>query len=168
MNLVSFVTAVSITLAYAIAAIFYYGFVDGLSVTAITWCFFIFATPVANASILLDLPLRLVTQLPMVHIQIYVYLFALFLVFYHIFAKSHLFDLHPHHRILYQMFTRPFSDYGLLLVVCAIGTVATLQIGDGFMDYIMAKKKMTRKEKHLFLIVCLCFVTYFILISRMV
>lgn len=43
------------------------GFREGISITLLTWSFFVLSTPIADAGFLLDFPIRLITKLRMVY-----------------------------------------------------------------------------------------------------
>ena len=52
------------------------GFKDGISITILTWSFFVFCTPIADAGFLIDFPIRLITKLKMVYTEIIVWIVA--------------------------------------------------------------------------------------------
>jgi hypothetical protein len=67
----------AIVFIYLTIAILQYGIKDGLIVTALSWSFFVFCTPIADAGFLLDFPIRLIAGFRMLHTEIVVWGIAL-------------------------------------------------------------------------------------------
>jgi uncharacterized YccA/Bax inhibitor family protein len=97
-----FVAVFIITLAYAIYAMVRYGAHDGLLVGLLTWLFFVFCTPIADAGLLIDFPLRIFTGLRMIYSEIVVWIIAatlniiMFLTNPAIYKKTVILDLFYH------------------------------------------------------------------------
>src|SRR6056297_2035506 len=64
-------------LAYLIFMNFKYGAKDGFLVTLLTWSFFIFCTPIADAGFLLDFPIRIITGIKMAYTETFVWIIAI-------------------------------------------------------------------------------------------
>jgi hypothetical protein len=77
-----FVLLLIILIGYIIYAIHKYGTSNGLLVTALSWSFFIFCTPIADAGFLVAFPTRILLKVRMIYTQIIAYFVAtLFVAF---------------------------------------------------------------------------------------
>ena len=75
--LLRFLFVLGIFLVYFIYINFHYEVKESFFVTLLTWSFFMFCTPIADAGLLLDFPIRLITKIRMSLIEIFVWGLAL-------------------------------------------------------------------------------------------
>ena len=143
LGLKRFILVLAVLVAYAAYAIHSYGVKQGLSVTALTWAFFIFATPIADAGFLLAFPIRLITGLRMLYTQIGVWIAGLFLVAGYLLFSAGTFDKTPLLGLFHKIITMPWP-LGLILVLSAVGTYVSILFDDDVVDIATAKDKKTR------------------------
>ena len=70
--------------------IIYKGFKTGLLIFLFTWCFFVVITPIPEAAILLTVPIKYITKLPLEEAQIYVSIFATLIIYLFYTLGSHI------------------------------------------------------------------------------
>ena len=149
------------------------GFKNGISVTILTWSFFVFCTPIADAGFLLDLPIRLITKMKMLYSEMIVWSIAiitniLYLLFNsQIYAKSLLLSIFKH------ILTQPIPYWGII-ILSGIGTFLSITFFDELLD-VKFHKERERFHKHslkhniiVFLfIIFLIIITYIYLIKEL-
>jgi hypothetical protein len=127
-----FLVAGCVTL-YAVYMVHKLGVRAGVTVTYLTWCFLVLGTPVADAGGLLDVPVRLLTGIPMVWVEVCVIATSILscaaFVWLYPEAFKHTALLRAFHIIL----TNPVP-YWAIIVVCIIGTILSVRIGDLVID----------------------------------
>ena len=137
---IRFFLVLLVVLAYIGFAIYRYGFSHGLSVTALTWAFFIFATPIADAGFLVAFPVRLLIGLRMLTSQIIVWVIGAVIV-----GGFLLFDPSSFHttgitRLFYAVLTTPWPLW-LILILSAVGTFLNIKFDDTLYDVAASKHK---------------------------
>lgn len=160
-TLVRFLLVVFVLVAYFLLMSLRYGAGQGLSITFLTWSFFVLCTPIADAGFLLDFPLRLILKIRMLHAEIVVWAIAIslssyFFFFNHdVFSKTFLLNLFEH------ILAQPIPFYAII-IVSAIGTFLSVYFGDELMDVIRHKereKHAKHKNKHRMIIFVFVLVT---------
>jgi hypothetical protein len=73
-----------------IYTIIYKGLKTGLLLFLFTWCFFVVLTPIPEAAILLTVPIKYITKLPLEEAQIYVSIFATLIIYLFYTLGSHI------------------------------------------------------------------------------
>jgi hypothetical protein len=110
-----------------------HGLGQGLEVTALTWAFLVFLTPMPLAGVLIELPLKFFTNHSMIRIQMLVWAlglgitFAALAFFPQAFSSTSLLVLFLH------VLTNPFPYWGLL-GLCAMGTFISVYLVDDVVD----------------------------------
>jgi len=64
---IKFLIVASLFLIYLIFSILSFGLSHGILVSLLTWAFFVFCTPVADAGVLIDFPVRYITGIKMIY-----------------------------------------------------------------------------------------------------
>lgn len=144
-----FLIVLAVVVAYGAFALYKFGIQDGLSVTVLTWSFFVFATPIADAGFLVGFPLRLILGIRMLNSQIGVWIVAFLMnaltlaIDPNIYYKTALLDLF--HKIL----TTPWPLWSIL-ILSAIGTLVTIKFDDDAIDIASSKnkKQLLRQRRH--------------------
>jgi hypothetical protein len=144
-----FLVVLAVLVAYGAFALYKFGVQDGLAVTALTWSFFVFATPIADAGFLIGFPLRLLLGIRMLSSQIGVWIVAFLMNVLAIgidpglYSKTALLDLF--HKIL----TSPWPLWSIL-ILSAVGTLVTTKFNDDAIDIASSrnKKQLLGKRKH--------------------
>ena len=131
-----------IILSYFVFASFRYGVENGGLITLLTWSFFVFCTPIADAGFLIDFPVRLITGLKMVYSEMVVWVIA---------ATSNLliWSFQPQtydKTLLLHLFKRILTTPSLwiIIILSATGTFLSVYFGDEIIDSATHK----RKDKH--------------------
>jgi len=166
-----FVFFLSIVIAYFGITSYQYGLDNGIAVTIITWSFFVFCTPIADAGFLLDFPIRLLTRIRMIYSEVFVWGIAtisniIALTFFpNIYEKTILLIL------LKKILLTPLP-FGLIILLSAIGTFMSIYFGDELLDKVnhserVAYHKHKKKHKMIFIafIISLVIMVYYWLIS---
>jgi hypothetical protein len=105
----------------------------GITVTYMTWCFLVLATPMADGGGWLNIPVRLLTGIPMVTIELVVIAVTLVSCALAVRYSPNVFQHTAVLRAFHVMLTTPFPYWGII-VVCLIGTMLSVRIGDIVMD----------------------------------
>lgn len=150
-----FLLVLSIFVFYFIFITLKFGVSKGLFITFLTWSFFVFCTPVADAGILLDLPIRLSTGLRMVKSEILVWIIAFFINVYALIFKPFLYDSTIILKIFKQILLNPYP-YWAIIFLSAIGTFLSIIFGDELFDVIKHEHRKhyhKHKNKYYFILV---------------
>ncbi len=123
-----------------------YGYQQGLAVTVLTWSFFVFCTPVADAGFLIDFPLRLILKLRMVFLESLVWVVAAALNFYFFFFYPEVYTKTKLLDFFYYILANPFP-FWIIIIISAIGTFVSIQFGDELMDKVQHKERVMH-QKH--------------------
>lgn len=132
-----------------------YGLEQGFMITLLTWSFFVFCTPVADAGFLLDFPLRLITGIRMLHSEMAVWVLATIINIYTLSFDPQAYDATFILRIFKQILQNPVP-YWAIILLAAGGTFLSVYFGDEVMDVMShddRKKHLAHKGKHLTIIV---------------
>ncbi len=154
--LVKFLGVFLVVIIYSIISIFKFGLDNGILVSFLTWSFFVLCTPIADAGILLDFPLRMIAKIRMIYSEIFVWIIAIssniFVIIRYpwIYEKTFLLILFKH------ILLNPIPFWSII-ILSAIGTFLSLYFGDEIIDLIKMKnqrrkKYLLHKEKYKFVI----------------
>lgn len=169
--LVKFLGAFAVLLSYLLIVTFHYGVEQGLLVTALTWCFFVFCTPVADAGFLIDFPLRLITGIRMVYSELIVWTLAAIISSSGLIFKPEIFNHNAILILFKHILTKPWP-FWTIIILSAIGTFLSIIFGDELID--VAKhheRKHYHKHKHKWRIIfgisiiVLTIITYYTFLS---
>lgn len=141
-----------------------FGNSEGLLVTALTWSFFVFCTPIADAGILLDFPMRAIANVRMVYTEIMVWMIAIVINLIAFLMAPTIYD----NTIVLQLFayllTHPWPYWGVILL-CGAGTFLSVIFGDELID--VAKehhRKLHHKHSHKWELIVIATILILILI----
>lgn len=130
-----------------------YGFETSGIIIAVTWSFFVLCTPVADAGILIDFPMRLLFKFKMIYTEIFVWVTALFIAIYFITSLPQIFDTTYILQMYKKILLTPFP-YWSVIIICSIGTFLTIFFADEMYEYIFNRKNINKNElKKIFYIV---------------
>lgn len=118
---------------YALFMMHRLGVRNGLTVTYLTWCFLVLGTPVADAGGVLDVPVRLLTGIPMVWVESCVIVLSIASVAVFLWLSPTAFEHTPLLRAFRIILTTPVP-YWAIVIVCIIGTILSVRIGDLVID----------------------------------
>lgn len=159
-----FLIVLSIVIIYTAFVCVRYGFKDGLTVGFLTWSLFVFGTPIADAGVLLDFPIRLLTKIRMLYSEIMVWIIALSGNIFFLLVNPDIYQKNELTNILYFILTNPWPGF-FLIFLCLLGTFITIVLGDELLDIKYHKEKKFFKEhskKIVFVISAALFLMIFI------
>lgn len=123
-----------------------YGYAHGFIIAWLSWSFFVLCTPIADAGMLIDFPVRLITNIKMVYSEVAVWVTAISL---NTFMLVHDPDVYSQTQLL-QLFkhilTNPIPLW-LIFFVSALGTFLSIQLGDELLD-VIKHKDTTKAQMH--------------------
>lgn len=114
---------------------YHYGFATGGLVSVITWSFFVLCTPVADAGMLLDLPLRLLLKIRMIKSELLVWAMAIGVNIILLTTKPTVYDTTLLTRLFREILTTPYP-YWLVIGLSAMGTFLSVLFADELLDVI--------------------------------
>ncbi len=137
---VRFLLVLAIFVAYFIFISTKYGYQEGLIISWLTWSFFVLCTPIADAGMLIDLPIRLVTGIRMIFSEILVWLVAIGLNVYVFSFESQLYGQTQILNLFQHILANPWPLW-IIIAVSAFGTFLSIKIGDEIMDVVRHKDR---------------------------
>lgn len=167
-----FLIALSILVAYAVISMYQFGVGHGILVAGLSWSFFVFCTPVADAGLLLDFPLRLVSGIRMLYIELGVWLLAGLLNIAALIWLPVVYERTTLLMVFHEILSTPWP-YWLIIGLSAVGTFTSLIFGDDALDVATSKnhrKTLKHDEKQLILTIVIFGMTllvYIVLLHRL-
>ncbi|RME77414.1 hypothetical protein D6774_04570 [Candidatus Woesearchaeota archaeon] len=146
--LVKFLAVLGVFLGYFAFAASRYGVDKGILVTALTWSFFVFCTPVADAGFLLDFPLRLILKIRMLYSEIFVWVFAGLLNILVLIISPQTYESTLVLRLFYTILTTPWPFWGII-ILSAIGTFLSVFFGDELIDKVTHSQRKAYHQHHI-------------------
>lgn len=135
-----------------------FGTKNGFFVTVLTWSFFVFCTPIADAGFILAFPVRLLLKVRMRYTQLASFVIALFLNFYTFFFLPEEYSKTVILNLFYHILSQPFPFWGIILL-SIIGTIFSIYFGDELIDVTKhSKRKKYHKHKAKYQIIVAVFV----------
>lgn len=157
-----FLLVLIILIAYTVFTIYSYGLADGLGVTALTWAFFVFATPIADGGFLIAFPVRMITGFRMLYTQIIVWVTGALLVAAYMLFSPDTFQQSAIPELFYVILTTPWP-LGIILLLSAVGTYVSIKFDDDVVDVVASKNKkraLLGERKKLYLNIAIFAVTF--------
>lgn len=143
--MIRFVIVFSLLAGYFIFASLKFGADQGLLISLLTWSFFVLCTPIADAGVLIDLPLRLFLGVRMIFSELFVWLFAIsanivsLIIFPSIYETTILLSLFQY------ILSHPLPYWGIVLL-SALGTFMSVLFGDELID--VASEHKDKRHHH--------------------
>jgi len=168
-----FLLILLIVVGYFVFVSLKFGIENGLWVTILTWSFFVFCTPIADAGFLFDFPIRLTTGIRMFHSEIGVWIFAAILNIFTLKFNPEIYQKTIVLKLFHYIIVHPFP-YWLITVLSAIGTYLSIYFGDELIDVARHRnrsKYFRHRGKHEFVIflflIVLTIILYNFLLERL-
>ena len=120
---------------------------DGILVTILTWTFFIFCTPIADAGFVLAFPVRLVIGVRMLYTQIFAYFLAFVIDILVLARNPSAYNKTLLLKLFRQILTRPWP-YWIIIFLSLLGTFASIYFGDELMD-VSCHKDRVQYHRHI-------------------
>ena len=152
--LIRFLLVLLTLLTYLMIVIVKYGLKEGLGVTAITWSFFVFCTPIASAGLLLDFPLRLILKIKMIHTEMFVWLLSFVIALSNILFNPKIFETNLLLKIYHDIITTPYPFWSIIFI-SGTGTFFSIYFADELVDTVHNRQRdkfAKHKNKHRFVI----------------
>ncbi len=147
-----------------------FGVKDGFEVTLLTWSFFVFCTPIADAGFLVAFPTRLLLGVRMLTSQIWVFFVAFFLDTYFFLFQKEIFAKTLLLKIFRQIIEHPWPFWSII-ILSFLGTFLSIYFGDELMDtvrHVQREKFHKHKLKHQFIIGLFLFLATFFLYKMLI
>ena len=157
-----FLTILVIVLIYFFYVAHRFGGGEGFVITLLTWSFFVFCTPIADAGILIDFPVRLLAKVRMVYTEIAVWVLAGLVNAYALLTNPSLYDDTVLLNLFHHILSQPWP-FWLIIVLSGIGTFLSVIFADELVDVTEERhrhlhRKHRLKLKMIVMIVILVFI----------
>ncbi len=146
-SLIKFLGLLVIVISYFTYMSLKVGAKAGLFVTCMTWSFFIFCTPIADAGFLLAFPTRLLTGIRMMYTQIFAFFLAAGLNIYAFFYAPSVYNTTILLKLFYEILSKPFPFWGIILL-SLLGTLLSIYFGDELVD-VSSHKQREKYHRHI-------------------
>ncbi|NOZ80764.1 MAG: hypothetical protein GXP63_03765 [DPANN group archaeon] len=146
-SLVRFSFLVLIIIGYGAFISRKFGAGQGLFITALTWSFFVFCTPIADAGFLLDFPVRLLTHVKMIFSEMGVWTLAFSLNVFTLLVHPEIYQKTVLLRLFYHIISQPWPCWTIILISVA-GTFLSIYFGDELID-VAEHKDRVKYHRHL-------------------
>jgi hypothetical protein len=143
---IKFLLVLGVFLTYWFWVSLKFGLSKGFSVTVLTWSFFVLCTPVADAGILLDFPVRLILGIRMIFTESFVWVLAITTNIFFLFLSPHTYESTILLKLFHYILTHPFPFY-LIILLSFLGTFLSIIFSDEVWDLI-EDKIQHRKHYH--------------------
>jgi len=141
--LLKFLLILLIILIYFFFMTYKYGLEEGFMVTVLTWSFFVLCTPIADAGFLIDFPIRLITNIRMFFVEIFVWIIAISINLYAFFNSPAIYGKTKILILFKHILNQPIPFWAII-VISALGTFLSIQFGDELVD----KAKHHQRDFH--------------------
>jgi len=158
-----------IFLAYLFFVCWKYGVSGGIEVGLLTWAFFVFCTPIADAGFLVGFPARLLAGVRMIYSEVIVTFIGFFLTAYFLFFNSSIFEKTSLLKLYKDILIHPFP-FWLIIIVSTIGTFLSIYFGDELIDvtkHSEREKFKKHKKKYLFVLSLFFFIFIVLLYEQL-
>lgn len=112
-----------------------YGYADGMLIAWLSWSFFVLCTPIADAGMMIDFPVRLVSGIRMFISEIVVWIAAIALNFYAVAFQSEAYEQTQLLHLFKHIIDNPVPFWSIFLI-SGVGTFLSIQLGDDLLDVI--------------------------------
>ena len=146
-SLIKFIGLLLIVILYLILMSIKLGTEAGIFTTILTWSFFIFCTPIADAGFLLAFPVRLLTGLRMIYTQILTFFIAAIINLYAFFYSPTIYNKTLILKLFYKILAQPIPFWGIILL-SLLGTIFSIYFGDELID-VSSHQERKKYHRHL-------------------
>ncbi len=156
--LIKFISLLLVLVSYFGFVSYKYGLNNGFLVTILTWSFFVFCTPIADAGFLLDFPIRLITKLRMVYSEMMVWSIAILINTYALFFRPEVYEKVFLLRLFKEILLNPVP-FWVIILISAFGTFLSIYFGDEMIDVVSHKEREKyKKHKNKYTMVIIAFI----------
>lgn len=136
-----------ILISYFAYSVNQYGTGKGILITVLTWSFFVFSTPIADAGFIVAFPTRLLFKVRMIYSQIAVFFIAGIINAFILVQNPHIYNSTFILKLFYKILTNPYPFWGII-ILSAIGTFFSIYFGDELID-VTSHRDRKKYHKHL-------------------
>jgi len=136
-----------ILISYFIYSIDKFGTSNGILVTILTWTFFVFSTPIADAGFIVAFPTRLLFKVRMIYSQIAVFIIAGIINIFMLIQNPNIYNTTFILKLFHKILVNPYPFWGII-ILSAVGTFFSIYFGDELID-VTSHKDRTKYHKHL-------------------
>ncbi len=137
---IKFISILLVIIVYFLFASKTHGAKDGFAISVLTWSFFVLCTPIADAGILIDLPIRLITGIKMIYSEVVVWIVAIIINIFMLFSAPAIYDKTIVLSLFKHIINNPFP-YWIIIILSGVGTFLSIYIADNLVDSGRKKKK---------------------------
>lgn len=163
--LFKFLSVLVIFIGYFAFISYKYGLEQGFFVAMLSWSFFVLSTPIADAGFLVDFPVRLLTNLRMIHSEIFVWITAISLNTYAILFRPEIYDKTILLNLLKDILIHPIP-FWIIILLSMLGTFISIRFGDELFDKINHSERTfyhKHKYNYRFIVMIFLFAMIFVL-----
>ncbi len=146
-SLIRFLGLIIIVVAYFIFISMKLGTEAGIYVTIMTWTFFIFCTPIADAGFLLAFPVRILIGIRMMYTQLFAFVIAFAIDWYAFFYTPAIYKTTLILDLFHKIISEPYPLWGIVLL-SLLGTLLSIYFGDELID-VSSHSQREKYHKHL-------------------
>jgi len=146
-SLIRYILLILVLTAYFLFVSYKFGAVNGLLVTILSWSFFVFCTPIADAGFILDFPIRLITGMRMIYSEIIVWGIAALINVFILAFHSELYNKTLILKLFHYVISQPFP-YGGIILLSAVGTFLSVYFCDELID-VSTHKQRKKYHRHM-------------------
>ncbi len=146
-SLIKFIGLIIILASYFIFMSSKLGVKAGIFTTILTWTFFVFSTPIADAGFILAFPIRLLTGFRMMYTQLLSFVLAFFINLYAVLYIPAIYGKTILLKLFYQILSNPYPFWGIF-ILSLIGTLYSIYFADELVD-VTSHSERKKYHKHL-------------------
>jgi len=146
-NLLHYFLLFLFLLSYLAYTIYKFGFSNGLWATGLSWSFFVFCTPIADAGFILAFPVRILIGVKMLYTQIFSFFIALSITLLALFLYPLIFQETLLLQLYYKILLTP-NPYWIIIILSLLGTVFSIYFGDELID-VSTHSQRKKYHKHI-------------------
>ncbi len=146
-SLLRFIGLIIVISSYFVFVSIKMGAENGIWVTILTWTFFVFCTPIADAGFILAFPIRLLTGFRMMYTQLLAFVLAFFINIYTFFFAPAIYNKTIILKLFHQILSQAFPFWGII-ILSLIGTLFSIYFSDELID-VSSHEERKKYHKHL-------------------
>ncbi len=140
-----FLIVLAIFVAYLIFVCWKYGVKGGTEVGLLTWVFFVFCTPIADAGFLVGFPARLLTGIRMIYSEVIVTIVAALITIYSLIFTPSIYEKTALLRVFKRILIQPVP-FWLIIILSTIGTFFSIYFADELVDVAKHSERVKYKK----------------------
>ena len=137
---VRFLAVLAVFIGYFAFVSYQYGAREGWLIAWLSWSFFVLCTPIADAGMLIDFPVRLITGLKMVVSESLVWIVAIILNVYTLSTNPDIYLRTELLKLFHHILVNPWPLWSIIVLSFA-GTFLSILIGDELLDVFRHKDR---------------------------